>query len=284
MLELKKILLPVDFSERSEGSARYAQAIASHFNSHIVLLHVEHDPFLVGSDDLKGPPIGSIEHTLWLKGRLESFLKDELEGLTVTRMVVEGDPATKIVELARAEAVDLIVMPTSGHRAIRQFLWGSVVAKVLHDSHCPVWTGVHLAEAPAANLLSFRKLACAIDLGPHTRSTLCWAAEFAAAFEALLLVIHIVRPAASERIQASTRNLELELVNRARGEIENLLANLEIKAEIAVGFGSAPELVHEFTLGFAADALVMGRCAASGRLHSDTFTIIRQSHCPVVSV
>lgn len=56
MLGLKKILLPVDFSDRAEGSARYAQAIASCFCSHItLLLHVEHDPFLVRSEELKGP-------------------------------------------------------------------------------------------------------------------------------------------------------------------------------------------------------------------------------------
>src|ERR1700758_1246805 len=69
MLNLKEILLPVDFSDRSEGSARYAQAIASRFSSHIILLHVEHDPFLVGSDESEGPPMGSIEHTLWLRAR-----------------------------------------------------------------------------------------------------------------------------------------------------------------------------------------------------------------------
>lgn len=284
MLGLKKILLPVDFSDRAEGSARYAQAIASCFCSHITLLHVEHDPFLVRSEELKGPPMGSIEHTLWLRARLESFLKDELQGRDVTRVVMEGDPATKIVELARAEDVDLILMPTSGHRPLRQFLWGSALAKVLHDCNCPIWTGVHLNDSPPGDLLSFKKIACAIDLGPHTRSALSWASEFASAFGALLLVIHIAKPSGNEQVEAPARDSQVQLVKRARGDIENLLDDLDVKADIAVGSGSAPEVICEFTLGFGADVLVVGRCPSSGRLHSDTHTIIRQSHCPVVSV
>ena len=70
----------------------------------------------------------------------------------------------------------------------------------------------------------------------------------------------------------------------ARGEIVNLLNTMAIKADIAVGSGSAPTGICEFTLGFEADLLVIGRCPSSGRLHSDTYTIIRQSHCPVVSI
>ena len=43
-------------------------------------------------------------------------------------------------ETARDEKVDLIVMSTHGHGVLYRFLLGSVAAKVLHDSDCPVWT------------------------------------------------------------------------------------------------------------------------------------------------
>lgn len=284
MLGLKKLLLPVDFSGRSEGSAQYAQAIASRFRSHLILLHVEHDASLGGSREHQGPPMGSIEHTLWLKARLETHLKDELRGPGVTRVVKEGDPAEEIVELARAEQVDLILMATSGHHPLRQLLWGSVLARVLHHSHCPVWTGVHLRDAPRNDLLSFKKVACAVDLGSRTRTALSWASEFASAFGALLLVIHVAKPSGSQQVEPSEGDPELRLVKRARVELEDLLRDMRIKADIATGSGSASEVVHEFALGFEADVLVIGRCPSSRRLHSDTYTIIRQSNCPVVSV
>ncbi|HEX4165165.1 MAG TPA: universal stress protein [Bryobacteraceae bacterium] len=284
MLRLKKILLPVDFSDRSVGAARYAQTLASQFHSHIILLHVENDPFLVGSEGIKGPPMGSVEHTLWLNARLESFSSSDLQGTGVTRVVVQGEPAEKIVEVAGAEEAGLIVMPTRGHGAFRQFLLSSLVAKVLRDSDCPVWTGVHLANAAARHSLSFRKIACAVDLGPHARSGLRWASELASAFGALLLVIHVAKPVAGVRVDASARDPQLELVNHARGEIEDLLSKLGIKAEIAVGSGSVPRVVCDLALGFGADILVIGRYALQRRLHPDTYTMIRQSHCPVVSV
>jgi nucleotide-binding universal stress UspA family protein len=284
MLELKKLLLPVDFSGRSEGSARYAQEIASRFCSQIILLHVENDPVIGGRAADQGHPPGSIEHKLWLKKQLDSHLKDDLRGPAVRRVVTEGDPAGRIVEVALDEQVDLILMATSGHRALRQFLWGSVLAKVIQDSNCPVWTGVHLTDAPPRELLSFKRVACAVDLGPHTRAALSWASEFASAFGAMLLVIHVAKSAASEQVELSSQDSELGLVRRAREELEYLLDDLNIKADIAAGSGSAPELIHKFALQFEADVLVIGRCPSSGWLHSDTYTIVRESHCPVVSV
>src|SRR4051812_28411777 len=119
MLELKKLLLPVDFSGRSEGSARYAQEIASRFSSSIILLHVDHDPLIGGPAADHSAPMGSIEYTLGLKRRLDAHLKEDLQGPTVTRIVTEGDPAGRIAEVALAEQVDLILMATSGHRALR---------------------------------------------------------------------------------------------------------------------------------------------------------------------
>ena len=284
MLELKKLLLPVDFSGRSAGSARYAQEIASRFCSQIILLHVESDPFIGGRAADQAAPLGSIEHTLLLKKRLDLHLKEELRGPAVTRVVTEGDPAGRIVEVALAKQVDLILMATAGHRALRQFLWGSVLARVIQESNCPVWTGVHLTDAPPRDLLSFKRVACAVDLGPHTRAALSWASEFASAFGALLSIIHVAKPVASEHAELSSQDPELMLAKRARGELESLLDDMNIKADIAMGSGSAPELIHEFALKFEADLLVIGRCASSGWLHSDTYTIIRESHCPVVSV
>ncbi len=228
--------------------------------------------------------MGSIEHTLWLRTRLASHLREELQGPGVTRVVTDGDPAERIVEVALAEQVDLILMATSGHRALRQLLWGSVVARVIHDSSCPVWTGVHLTDAPPIDLLSFKKVACAVDLGPHTAAALSWASEFASAFGASLSVIHVAKPTAGQKAELASQDPELRLVRRARGELELLLNDMNIRADIAVGSGSAPEVIHQFALQFQADVLVIGRCPSSGWLHSDTYTIIRESHCPVVSV
>ncbi|HEX4773354.1 MAG TPA: universal stress protein [Bryobacteraceae bacterium] len=282
MLHLKQIVLPVDFSPRSERAARYAQVVASRFHSHIVLLHVEHEPPFIGGEEVGAPPPGSIDHKLWLRGRLNAFMRSELREPAVTRVLLEGDPAAQIVELARSNQDGLIMMATSGHGAFRQFLLRSTLARVIQHSACPVCTGLHFAEGGSAPPLVFRKVACAIDLGSHSRSALEWASQFSAAFGARLLVIHVVRPSGGQR--TAPGNPQSETIERANVAIAGILDNLGIQADVAVASGRAPSVVHDLAQGSAADILVIGRCALSGRLHPDTYGIIQQSHCPVVSV
>ena len=78
---------------------------------------------------------------------IEGFLADELSGLNVRRLVLEGDPARQIVEFAHREHTDIIAMPTHGYGPFRRFILGSNTAKVLHDADCAVWTGVHLGAS-----------------------------------------------------------------------------------------------------------------------------------------
>src|SRR5271170_3151146 len=82
-----------------------------------------------------------------LRKDMKHALEPELDGISVTRVLLEGDPAQEIVQAARDRNVDLVMMSTHGHGAFYRFLLGSVAAKVLHESPCPVWTGVHLDEA-----------------------------------------------------------------------------------------------------------------------------------------
>ena len=158
MKSLTKILLPVDFSERSLGAARYAKTLADHFHSELTLLHVLTPPhYEFGALEIGGSMLTELytNRAAQVEKELETFLAGELEGTEAKRVVVEGDPARQIVEYAHEEGVGLIVMPTHGYGPFRQFILGSITAKVLHDADCPVWTGVHLEAGAGGHPRAF---------------------------------------------------------------------------------------------------------------------------------
>ena len=182
MRTLQRILLPVDFSERSAGAARYAKSLADHFQSELTLLHVLTPPqYEFGALDIGGSMIADLyrNRAEQVAQELDDFLAEVLTGPCVQRTVVEGDPSPRIVEYAHEHHADLIVMPTHGYGPFRRFILGSNTAKVLHDADCPVWTGVHMEEAPPAASIPLRSVLCAIDLGPQSPKALCWAAASA---------------------------------------------------------------------------------------------------------
>jgi manganese transport protein len=60
------------------------------------------------------------------------------DGLTVSPVLSEGDPPREILKLARSSGCDLIAMTTHGHRFVQDFLLGSTIEKVRHESDVPL--------------------------------------------------------------------------------------------------------------------------------------------------
>jgi nucleotide-binding universal stress UspA family protein len=287
MKSLSKILLPVDFSERSLGAARYAKTLADHFHSGLTLLHVLTPPhYEFGALEIGGSMLTELytNRAAQVEKELETFLAGELEGMEAKRVVLEGDPARQIVEYAHEENAGLIVMPTHGYGPFRQFILGSITAKVLHDADCPVWTGVHLEEAPQADPMTFRDIVCAIDLGPQSCKALEWATAMQKEFGARLTVVHAMAssPAAG---QDDERGREMELA--VRDDLTRLRKSAGTEADLVVEPGDPPKVVCELADRLKAGLLVIGRGSAAGvfgRLRTNAYAIIRQSPCPVVSV
>lgn len=290
MVPLSKILLPVDFSERCLGAARYAASLASRFQAEIVLLHVV-EPLRYDFGELEFAGIVAnevIENRITQARRqLDTFLAPELAGARVNRVLLEGDPARRIVGYAHDEQVGLIAMPTHGYGPFRRFILGSVTAKVLHDADCPVLTGVHLEQAPELPSIAFRTILCAVDLGPQSRKTLCWAAQMAAEFGARLLLAHAVPCIEARSGDYFDKGLAEEVSKAAREELAQLQHGMHATAETVVEGGDPPHVICRVAAEQHADLLVIGRGSAAGlfgRLRTNAYAIIRQSPCPVVSV
>ncbi len=290
MFQIRKILAPVDFSDRSLGAARFVNALVQQFGAQAVLLHVLPPPhYEFSSMEVGGTVISELfeTRTRQVRGELENFLQDEIPELDAERVLVEGDPAQRIVEYARDNNSELIVMPTHGYGPFRRFILGSVTAKVLHDADSPVWTGVHLDEKPPGGRVSFKTVMAAIDLGDQSGKTLAWAAGFAASYGARLLVVHAMPCLEGNAGDYPDPGWQERLRNECGSEIEALLGDAARDAEVMLECGDPPDVVREAAAETKADLLVIGRGSAAGvfgRLRANAYTIIRRSPCPVVSV
>ncbi len=140
-MEIRQILAPTDFSEYSKQTLDRARELARAFGATLVLLHVVELP----AYPIEGlPPSrlgGSLLEDLEQQAisRLAQVLANEAE-VEVVRRVVIGVPYRKIVEVAEAEKVDLIVMATHGRTGLGHLVMGSVAERVVRTAPCPVLT------------------------------------------------------------------------------------------------------------------------------------------------
>ncbi len=198
MLSIRKILVPVVFADSSRHVVQQAAWLARRLHAEMILLHVV-TPLSYPAGVLeRGHEITARDFHAQIVQRaqkdLDEALRPELDGIAVARLLLRGDPAQEIVKTARDRNVDLVAMSTRGQGPFYRFLMGSVTAKVLHEIHCPVWTGGQLEEAPAHEF-SIRHVLCSVDLSPHCRHTVSLAAEMAAAVDATLTLVHITASA-----------------------------------------------------------------------------------------
>ncbi len=293
MLEIRRILVPVDLSSRSGPAVKHAVNIAKHFNADVIVLHaipaIPYDAALAGGypGGLAWSPAPNSEERL---GEiLAEFLEKVVPGHATERIVARAEPAELIKQIVKDRRIDLIVMPTSGRGVFRRFLLGSVTTKVLNDVDCPVLTGAHVDQISAFALKPYKKVGCAIDLGDHSAEVLNQGKDFAAAYRADLAAIHAVS-AFSESPLLSTKGSGRpvnSLKERAKSETEKLLEATKIAAEPIVELGSPEDVIPKVVEGSDVDLLVVGRHGSEGNLNgllTHAYGLIRIAPCPVLSV
>ena len=144
MIELKRILLPTDFSDFSRTALGWGCEFADKFGAELHLLHVLQDLVaMVPEPGLSFPPPG--EYLQELQQAAERALAELpgshcREGTSIVRATRHGPPFVEIIRYARENDVDLIIMGTHGRTGLAHVLMGSVAEKVVRKSPCPVLT------------------------------------------------------------------------------------------------------------------------------------------------
>jgi len=137
--KITRILVPTDFSPASDHAAEHAKFLAIRHRAELFLVHVV---LPAGSPDLI---YGSL---LWDQEKVIRSARMALQrwqndaGLgrlkKVKRQVRVGVPYVEIVEAAREQNCDLVVIPTHGRTGLQHYVLGGTAERVVRHAHCPV--------------------------------------------------------------------------------------------------------------------------------------------------
>jgi nucleotide-binding universal stress UspA family protein len=290
-LSVHRILVPIVFADASRRIIQPAAWLARRLHAEIILLHVV-TPFNYPAGIFEaGDEITERDLTSRVVSQaqrdLDQTLPPELDGVAVTRVLLRGDPAREIAKAAFEQNVDVIMMSTRGHEAFYRFLLGSVTAKVLHESDCPVWTGAHLEDRMAGGF-AVRNVLCSVDLSHHSYRTAALAAQLATSIGAALTLVHItdsvgIHGPGGLLVDPTWKET---IVGFATKEMDRLQQSIGTQAEVIIDSGNVLQLMNQAAERTKADLLVIGHSPVRGHLgdNGNGYAIIRESRIPVLSV
>lgn len=143
VIQIKKILVPTDFSDSAKHALTYGVSFAREYKAELILVHVVETLTVGYASDLFPVPMAEVfdEISGYAKtetAKLAAEIRQKEVG--VREMVVQGKPSAEIVRIAKEEGVDIIVLGTHGKGMLDQALFGSTAERVIRKAPCPVLT------------------------------------------------------------------------------------------------------------------------------------------------
>ena len=145
MIAIKNILVATDFGEASDSALRYGRELAGRFGATLHVLNVVENFYVTTfGAETYAAVVPEMQRDLEAaaRRRIDELLIDSDRSGPPSEAVVitSGSPAYAIVDYARENGIDLIVMGTHGRGALAHLLMGSVAERVVRVASCPVLT------------------------------------------------------------------------------------------------------------------------------------------------
>jgi len=303
MIDVTRILCPIDFSDYSRHVFASACAAAKWYSAPVTVLHVVTlwPAFeVVPSLGVVSPPVSppDVDRTS-LQALLEAFIAQHRPpDVRVEPLVREApDVHRAVLEVADDVHADLIVMGTHGRSGFEHVLLGSITEKVLRKATCPVMAIPQAATREAARVTPhFRRILCPTDFSAGARAALTYALSLGEEEDARVTLLHVVEvpPELSDGTIAGgveLQTLHTRVAEVRRRQLEDLVpasARECCWVDTAVVEGKASREIVRMATERASDLIVMG---AHGRgaldvlvFGSNTHAVIRAGLCPVLTV
>jgi nucleotide-binding universal stress UspA family protein len=136
---LKRILVPIDFSDCAKKALRYAIPLAKEHEAAITLLYVV--PTIAPTGDFVAADYAALQAEMCANSdkELAKLAVDEVRGeVSADTIVHTGSPTLEIITMAKRLPADLIVISTHGRTGLKHVIMGSVAEAVVRRAPCPV--------------------------------------------------------------------------------------------------------------------------------------------------
>jgi nucleotide-binding universal stress UspA family protein len=306
MVELHRILCPVDLSSTSEHALEHAVALARWYRAHLTVLHVYRTAMSIPPPPPPPLAVGGVAGQAVL---LEPVQRDEIRadverfcapaiaaGASLEIVVEGGSPATEIAAEADRRHADLVVMGTHERGRLERVLAGSLTEKVLHTTRHPVLTVPPRAEHAPSGPILYKTILCAIDFSDSSIRALEYAFLLAKEADARLILLHVLEPlldptaygeAADFSVPEYQRRLEEDAIGRLKAVVPVGAAGW-CTPEEKVASGNPHREILRAAAENTAELIVIG-AHGSGTLRrllfgSTTRHVIEAASCPVLTL
>ena len=141
MIEIKKILFPLDLTENSSKILPYVLSVSEKYNSQIYLLHVVQDLNKWGKLYVPHPSLDKFQEEAIKNAEkaMDKICENQLQSCpNFQKRVVSGDTVDEILKIIESESIDLLIMGTHGRKGLEHVIFGSVAENVVKKSPVPV--------------------------------------------------------------------------------------------------------------------------------------------------
>jgi nucleotide-binding universal stress UspA family protein len=205
-LNIKKILVPTDFSETGLLAMEHAIHLAELTKAHLYVMHVIEAfeyAYSIYDPDMNVNDSKELHETITQK--LERTSRDigKAHTVNISTLVGNGRPAMSIAQTAKDNEIDLIIMGTHGSNGFEEYFIGSNAHKVVTLAQCPVITVQEHAKK-----LGFANIVMPIDNSLHSRQKVDYVIKLASIYGSKVHVLGLLN--SNEETDEKKFNIKLE--------------------------------------------------------------------------
>ncbi|AUC14199.1 universal stress protein UspA [Tenacibaculum sp. SZ-18] len=271
---MKKVLVPIDFSEQSENALITAANFAKKFKFELVVLHM-----LELSNAIATNTVTTQETIFYLKlieKKLNEFLdKKYLKDIKITPIIKHYKIFSELNDLCKEENINLVFMGSQGATGFKELFIGSNAQKVIRNSDIPVLV---VKNNPMEN---FENAVFACDFSKDSIEAYKQARKFAEKINCKMKMIYVNTPSKSFKSSSEMREIVKNFFEKAETKAD-YIKDVQYVSDYTIEAG-----IINFAQNHNADIIAMATHGRKGLLHffdgSITEDVANHSPVPVLS-